>query len=483
MKAVIIGSGLGGLTTGAFLAKAGVEVTVLEKHFRIGGYAHNFKRKQFVFESGIHSVPFSDDGIIRNLLTQLGVNDKITTVEFPEMYRIISPEGEFIVPSRKEDAKDYLYKTFPDQKKGLDQFFSDCDTLFEKMMTLFDADKRGYRDEDPEFMATFHNKSFKDYLNSIFTNKTLFNLFSGQWPYVGITPESGGSLFLHMLFATHFFNGSFTVKGGYASLAEVLKDVIELNGGAVLTKQEVVEVQCDKKVAKSVKTAKGDIFEADILVSNISPEIFHNKLLPEISQSKRWKKRINNLNPSLSSVIVYLGMKESFRNKITGNITFWYKDEDQTKIYKRIMANEPYNRDHLVLLNSVEDIAAPTLTLMTFVQQSYSNNWKEDKKIIADQMIDQMEELFPGLKDEIELVEIGSPDTFERYTANSGGAIYGYENSYEMYKEAKMPMKSHIKNMYQTGHWGRPGCGVLNVMTNGFSSAKEIIEIYDIGEE
>ena len=58
--AVIIGSGIGGLTCGAFLTRAGMRVCVLEQHSKIGGYAHSFKRKKFTFESGIHSVSMSD---------------------------------------------------------------------------------------------------------------------------------------------------------------------------------------------------------------------------------------------------------------------------------------------------------------------------------------------------------------------------------------------------------------------------------------
>jgi phytoene dehydrogenase-like protein len=90
-------------------------------------------------------------------------------------------------------------------------------------------------------------------------------------------------------------------------------------------------------------------------------------------------------------------------------------------------------------------------------------------------MLEKADQIFPGLKENVEIMETGSPDTFERYTGNAGGALYGFENSSGIYAEARMPIRTHIGNLFQTGHWGRPGGGVWNVCVNGYSAAKIIL--------
>ena len=478
MNAVVIGSGIGGLTAGAFLAQTGMKVVVIERHDRIGGYAHNFRRKNYCFESGIHTVPFADGGVVRNILGQLGINDEIKTVRFPEMYRIISPFGTEIMPENKNDITAKLYNDYPKQKKGLDLFFSDLELLNDTIFTLFGKGKRGLLDEDHSKIAKFQHHSYSSYMESLFDDEKLRFLLSGMWPYIGITPGFGQHLFAQMLFNAHFHDGSHGIKGGFVSVANALARFIEKSGGKVIIKDEVERIITEKKVVKSVKTQNGLTIDCDLAVCGISPYVVHNKLLDEDGRSSFWQKRLSRLKASDSVVAAYLGMKSGYKKYIDSNVAMYFKHKDADAPYKRIHSPEnlPFDCDNLAILHGVEFLSDPTIILFSFVRQSDSNDWKNYKKIIAGKMIDELNIAYPGIKEYIDFVEIGSPDTFERYTLNTGGSIYGFENTFDSYGAAKMPFKTHIKNLYFAGHWTRPGSGMFNAILSGYTAFHTVLE-------
>jgi prolycopene isomerase len=473
---IVIGSGLGGLTCGAFLAKAGMKVLVLEQHQKIGGYAHNFKRRKFTFESGIHSVALSDQGMIMHLLKLLGVDHTIEKIAFPEMFNMATPDYSMSMPARKEDIVTYLEDRFPSQKQNIVRLVNELRVFYDKIRNCDFDFEHTFVKNNAEFISQYHNRSYKSFIDNIFTDDKLRLLFHSQWPYCGASPCYGSILYYFMMYVVHWFEGTHSCKGGFTELANALAKAITDRGGEVKTKSLVTEIDADNKRAHRVRIVTGEEYEGKIFVSNTSPYLLHNKLLSEDARSRRWQRRISNLRASPSSVIVYLGMKPAFHELVNKNILFWYSSNDFKQIFSNIQKDKKDSIDHLIFLKSVEKSDNPTLTLMNFVQKSFSTDWKNEKMRIADRMLQKAEELFPGFNEYIELQEVGSPSTFERYTMNTEGTLYGFENTKQMYGEAKMPITTHLDNLFQTGHWGKPGGGVWNVMANAYSAARIILK-------
>ena len=95
--AIVVGSGIGGLTTAALLARAGRSVLVVERHDRVGGYAHSFRRGRYLFDSAVHlvggcePVDFEGGGLIHSLLTTLGVRDRCDFARIDPCYAAVVP--------------------------------------------------------------------------------------------------------------------------------------------------------------------------------------------------------------------------------------------------------------------------------------------------------------------------------------------------------------------------------------------------------
>lgn len=471
---IVIGSGFGGLACGAALASKGRRVLLCERHSKIGGYGHSFKRKGFVFESGIHSVPIGPDGFIKNFLRLCGDTEPLPTTEIPCLHGMQTPATRFSVPSCRESALQSFCAGFPFERDALHNLFACMDSFYENLIVPILHSDHTFADEHLGFLKPYLHLSFQDLVNHYITDPRLRTILVSQWPYGGIAPHLAPTAFYSLMFIVHLIEGSHTIPGGLSVLADRLAAIICRNGGEVRTRCTVASLDVSNDRADAVVLDNGERIQAGMVISNVSPYTLHNQIVPEHARNKLWLRRLSNLNPSISSVIVYLGLNRDIGAQLSDTLFFWYDTDDFEKLWAEIESGKRDPLNHLVLLRSADPLHPPTLTLMYFVRQSHSTDWKRDKMVYAKLMLDKAAELVDGLASAIECTEVGSPDTFERYTGNTAGALYGFENTKALYGEAKLPHTTHLKNLFQTGHWGKPGGGVWNVIANGYSTAKTI---------
>ncbi len=470
----VIGSGFGGLTCGAMLAKAGLRVAVFEKHTKIGGYAHSFKRGPFTFESGIHSVPMGEGSVIDHMLRVLGVRDQVQTVSLPSTYHFSSPDLSYTLPASGEDMIAALSADFPGQRAQIRALFDDLWTFYDTLGRPLLRFEEEFTDEDTAFVTRFHNRSIADHISRFIDDERLRQVFYAMWPYAGKCPDRAPTVFYAVMLALHAFEGSHTVRGGFGEVARALASAITSRGGLVRTGSEVTALHVVQNRVRELVLASGERIEAGTVVSNISPYDLHLRLIPSESRRGLWGRRLNRLRPSVSSVISYLGLSAPATPLLPDTVSFWFATLDPAHAWAASPIRSAQQMDHLVLLSTDTADTPPTLTLMNFVHMDGSSDWHADKKAVSEAMLTKADQLYPGIRDLVVRGEAGSPDTFHRYTRNTGGAIYGFENDKDMYAEAKLPIKSYLDNLYQTGHWGKPGGGVWNVMHNAYRAAKTI---------
>ncbi len=462
----IIGSGIGGLTCGAILAQKGLRVCVAEKHFQIGGCAQSFSRKGFTFDSSVHSAPMADDGFICGILHDLGIRKDLRIIPYTNAMQTVTPSGLYSYPRGIAEMLNRFGADFPNEKDSLVALFNDT----ANRLSIYKG-----KSKDIEKPLPPSSMSYREYIASFIRNPQLQEKFFTIWPFGGTSP-SFAPLFNAFIFYVHTVEGSHYIEGGFSKLADALASVIVNRNGQIKTNWDAQSLTIShSKRATALVNSNSETIRANAFVSNISPYLLHTSVIPESFRNKLWLSRLNNLRPSLSAFCVYCGLQGDAAEFVPNNITLWFAHDDHDSIYKRILSGPPDQIDHLLIMRPPGLSEKSTLTFMYFIRHDAFENWAAAKNALRDAIVSKAKSLIGDFAKQLVVCETATPKTIERYTGNTNGALYGFENIKTLYGQTKLPSTTHIANVYQTGHWTKSGNGMYNVMASAQETAFAVL--------
>jgi len=236
--AIIIGSGLGGLTAAAKLAKSGMKVLVIEQHDRPGGCATTFKRKGFTMEVGLHEMDGMHPGDMKNrIFKDLGILDQVDFIKVPEFYHFVNGRYDVVVSHDPVEMASRLAGLFPHEKSGIVAYFN-------QVMNIRQIMKSG--DFDPAM-------NLGDFMDSIITNNDLKLILLGNLGYFHDDPYSLSLGYYCMAQNSYYTGGGNFIRGGSQQLSNALVKVIEDHGGEVLMNHQVTRILVGDKRATGVQ--------------------------------------------------------------------------------------------------------------------------------------------------------------------------------------------------------------------------------------
>ena len=497
--AIIIGSGLGGLSCAAAFARQGFKPLVLEQHYVPGGYATTFKRKDFVFDVSLHSTAVGERNGIHNLIPGF---PEITEVEFvphPNLYRVIFPDFDIRVPQKNlEGYITILSGYFPDEKEGITALFEDMKGVASDINKISDA--RGNVDMskfpiDFPYLFKSYSKTWGEMMDARIKNPKLKAVISTLWGYYGLPPSNLASIYYALPTIEYLQEGGYYPKGKSQKISDTLVKYIESQGGMVKLKSRVEKILVKEHSAYGVKTSDGREYLGKVVVSNANGYDTFHKMLDDAEYLKDYLTRMENFSVSLSSFQIFLGLKNDLIGKLGIKDTeiFYETGYDAEEGYKSALNADVENSGFgLTLYDNLYPGYSPPgkNTLNIILLQGY-DHWKKyeadyfkdektayrnEKERMADILIKQVEKtLLPGLSKTIEVKEIGTPLTNVRYTGNYRGAIYGWDQTLDNSGINRLPHNTPIKNLYLAGAWTRPGHGYGGVIWSGLECFGEIM--------
>ena len=473
---IIVGSGIGGLTCGALLSKRGYRVLVLEQHSQVGGYCSSFKRKGFVFNTGVVDVSgLWEKGPINFLLKELRLKKEDLFVRNTLRYIFKGKEieardlGEFreflsdISPGERESISAF----FEDAQKAYDECYKDADIYgtplpAELIVKVFGERKLlDYPREHPHFYD-WMNKTYKQKLDEYFKDEDLKALLCALLGYLGTEPDKTQASAALNACVSYYLHGGYFPKGGAQKFADSLRGVIEGCGGKVLTKHKVDRILIEDGEVKGVKVVE-KIFKAPVVVSNANAKTTFLGLVGEENLDKKFVGHIKSLKMSPSAFMVFLGVEMD----LSGYPTLIKNLDDGYEI----IINS--NADPSLAPRGKASITIITGAAYHDFPERGTEEYLEKKKEMAEMLIRKVERIIPGLSERIVVQDAATPRTFERYTSMPEGALYSFDQSIGVRRPY---FKTPIKGLYLAGASTFPGGGVEAVVISGIICANDICD-------
>jgi len=494
---VVIGAGLGGLCCGAYLAKQGVPVTLVEQHSIPGGYATAFDRGRFTFEVSLHGTSINNNATAR-ILDNVGVLKKLHLVQLPEIYRLRAPGLDIAVPQQDPEAFiALLSRHFPGEEKGIRSYVKEMVGLSEEVEKLHEKKGKFIKALFPvqyRKMWNIRNKTLADFLNDHVKNPELQNALSSLWGYYGLPPSKLSAFYYANATGEYLRHGSFYIRERSQNLSDALAEVIEERGGKVVYNTEVEKILLKDSAVNGVVLSGGKTLPARAVVSNASALATFKQMLPKEAVPSDYVKKLEGFKPSISSFIVWLGLNRELRGKIKGSGIHVSSGRGPEADYLSCMNGEVDRVSFSVSIydNIFEGYSQPgTSSLMLLCLSGYEPwrrfeadynagnkaDYEKEKARWTDILLRRAEkEVIPGLSSMIEVKDTATPLTNWRFTRNLEGAIYGFEQAMDNAFMNRIDNRTPVKGLYLASAWGNPGGGFAGVLRAGEQAFEKIME-------
>jgi prolycopene isomerase len=485
--AIVIGSGLGGLSAAARLAKTGLRVLVLEQHVIAGGYAHHFLRKVrgtkivYDFDVALHQTGDLTPGRhIHRILNDLGILPDLPLIQFETAYRTRGPRHDLQVPADADAFEALLCESYPDQAKAVRDLFQ---TFREIDAPSPDGgpSAAAFASMDQDLLSMFEAHGCDERTQSIVAT---------LWGYLGLIPKQASAFLYSRLWSSYHLGGCFYVRGGGQALTNAFVRVIEANCGRVVLRTEVTGIRTEGGNVTGVETNRHGAFHAPVVVSNAAAPLTFHQLLDSPSLAGPDVEKSDSLPLAVSIHQAYVGMRgDAAKLGLPDRgifVTRSYDFEDEL----RAMEAGDYRAQGWLLGN--HNLADPGhapagRSILHSAIMADGRLWeglddatyRERKADLEQCLIDRLEGAIPDVRERIEICETGTPHTMQRYSMNPLGTIYGYASTPQGHSIYRPDARTSVPGLYLAGAWTFPAAGFTGSMASGYRTAGLVCEDFE----
>jgi phytoene desaturase len=458
------------------LAKAGWEVSILEKNPSIGGRARQFKQDGFVFDMGPSWYWMPD--VFEQFYQKFGYTsaDFYTLKRLDPSYRVYWPDGEYSDIPAKMSELEALFESFePGSSKNLKKFLADAkykyqvgmqDLVYKPSLKL--TEFMDFRLLKGLFSMDLTN-SFSTYINRYFTHTKLRSLLEFPVLFLGAMPKDTPALYSLMNYADMEL-GTWYPMGGMYKFIEAFEKIAKEQGVQIHTNTEITKLDKSNGRVNAAFDRNNNRFESDVFLSSADYQHTEKSILNGSANysDAYWDKRV--MAPS--ALLYYVGINKRVENLRHHNLFF---DESLEQHGKEIYKNPQWPSAPLFYLSApsiTDESVAPAGCENLFFLIPIAPDLQDDEETrnhYFEILLERLKKLTGNdIKDNIIYKRSFSIRNFkEDYHAFKGNA-YGLANTLMQTAIFKPQISNkHLSNFYYTGQLTVPGPGVPPSIISG----------------
>lgn len=497
---IVIGSGMGGMSAAAALAKQGKKILILEQHYVPGGFTHVFSRKGFTWDVGVHAIGEmrSEDypgkifrWLTNNEVPMIPLGDPYDKFYFPDGFEIDFPDEEEVFIQR-------LVSLFPEEAAAIDKYRRLVNSAYANaipymLFKTFPKPAGNFASKCVDMIrCNWWKITTQSVLEEITKNKKLRAVLSAQWGYYGSVPVES-SFAIHALTTKHFWNGAWYPARKASAFANSLLRTVERAGGETIVRASVKNLIVYNGKAVGVELEDGQELFARRVISSIGAIQTVSQLVPPKYNDTSWSREILKQKSSPPYLCLNLGFEGEIQNHGATRSNKWFMETwDMNQTYWDV--NDPKTEAHILYVSfpSMKDPhheAGPALRntgeCVTFVDWNTFKQWENTrrgqrdkdyrlfKEQIEQRLVRQMQKHMPKLMDKCVHHELSTPLSANFFTRANHGSIYGLEATPARFCCDELRARTPIKNFYMTGvDVTTPG--VVGAMLSGIITAATI---------
>jgi len=484
-KAIVIGSGFGGLALAIRLQASGIPTIILESRDKPGGRAYVWEQDGFRFDAG--PTVLTAPQVIDELFTVSGKNreDYIEFEELTPFYRLIwQDDTEFDYVGDEAELEAAIARFAPEDLEGYKRFRQYSADVFaegyEKLAHVPFLDIWSMVRAAPELVQLQAYRSVYSKVASFIKNEKLRQAFSYHTLLVGGNPFSTSAIYalihaLELKWGVHF------PRGGTGALVAAMVRLFEDLGGEIRLNSAVDEILTTGNASKvsGVKLVNGETIATNYVASNADVVHTYKHLLRSEPVANRSAKKLINSDHSMSLFLVYFGVKGKYENLAHHSILFGprYK-ELLTEIFDRGELADDFSL-YLHSPSVTDDSLAPEGHSTHYVLAPVPHmgrgkvDWEVEGPKLRDRIMKSLEErVMPGLSERIVTSRIFSPPDFESYLNAWQGSAFSLQPT--LLQSAWFRVHNRdpkIQGLYFTGAGTHPGAGIPGVVNSAKATA------------